>query len=387
MNRSVAIQRLLPDLAVNAGSAGSFPTAGQIAPRRRVLGFFLVMDCDLTQPGAAQAAQLGSVLPQLLSLIKLGRRVVISGLAARIRNWMVMGSNRIFPAGFPATASAVFSRKVVWPVWFTNPLAYSPFDGAIPSELFTDPVEVLFGTNSIFAATAPTIGNGLLRCYVVHDGDVPDEGVDVPISPNIQSESFSALVAVINKPGAWVRAALFREASNDAGGITSAQVTNAISYVDGGPVVINSRAQDLATFFNLGPASGAGYQFESQTLPIGGEQIQDQPGVAAAAGQGVTSDFVPLLVPPPGYKATQLPLAAQGAKFEFAGSLTSYKIVYDIIESRSEGMTNRAAAKLGVQSGIWTPKTEGGSTLKNPAHVGIMPLRVRHAPGRRVGRR
>jgi hypothetical protein len=219
--------------------------------------------------------------------------------------------------------------------------------------LWTDSIDVTFGTSAIFGATVPTFSNGVLRTYVYHgpSGSTPGHRVTVPLSINLQSENFSNLSPLVAKPGIWTHAALFREASNDAGGITNVQVSALTTFIDGEPVLDNMRASDVASVFNGAMAVGSGLQVESQTVPLGGEVINSMPGAAAAAGQGVLVDLLPLFVPPENYYLSQLPEAKSAFTALMAGTLGAYSIVYRIVEHKSDSSIARASARLGVQSG------------------------------------
>jgi hypothetical protein len=382
-NDGVRVTRLQDQTFVSGGTV-SIQTAGQIPPGRDVLGVLFRLDLDITQPAAGQVAQLGAVLHQLISQVKIGRRVSISGLGLRFLSWAMFGREVNFPAGFPATASAVFSRAPEWNLWYQDPSSRAPNDGVIPSELWQDPIEVRFGTNAIFGATVPTLGNGTLRTYVVHQaGQRDDDTAVVPVSLNIQSEDFNALTATINKVGRWVYAILYREASNDAGGITSANVSNMTSYVDGEPILNNLRSQDAASVFNLIKSAGSSVETESQTAPVGGELNDAQPGPAAAAGQGTTIDWLPLLVPTDKYLVSETPEAMIGAKFELTGTIGAYKVAYRIVEPRPLANLGNAGRKLGLSNAIFEAKTHSKNDLANSRLLPFLPIRLRSALARR----
>lgn len=366
----------------NAGASVSVQTAGALPTGRRVRHVIFRLDVDITQPGAAAAAQNGAILHQLLAQVKIGRRVSITGFGLYFLNWLQLGYAPMTPPGIPATLNGVFSRSIVWQLNYCDLSSRSPDDGAVPSELWTDPIEVRFGTTGIFAATAPTLGNGLLRTFVVHDASsVAKSGkrVTIPQSLNIQSDDFNALTALINKPGAYAYAVLYREtgitAGTDNGQVTSAQVSNVIVSVDGVPLMNNLRAQDICTVWNAVKSAGALYRNETNngvagTLPIPGtatnvfppsttgELIMDQPGPAAAAGQAVTMDVLPLFFPPLNYHISQLPRAKVGFRADLTGTLTGYKIAYRLIERRPDQAIANAARRLGVVKGSYVPKPD-----------------------------
>jgi len=371
----------LQDQAFGPGQTVSIQTAGALPNSREVYGVLFRLDLDITQPGAGQLAQLGAVLPQLIAQVKMGRRVSITGLGLWWLNFLMSGRAPSFAAGFPATASAVFSRGLEWYLPFADSSAHIQDDCAIPSELFLDPIEVRFGTNSIFGATAPSLGNGVLRVFAIHGPSNMESGVEavVPPSLNIQSDDFNALTALVQKPGLYTHAVLYREASNDAGAITNVNASSVTVYLDGEPLVQSARASDIASVYNTILSDGSQPKVESQTLPIGLEIINTQPGPAAAAGQAVSVDVLPLIVPPKGYKLSQCGEASQGMKVDVAGTLGAYKVAYRILEPRPQSAIDRAAARLGIPAGKGVVRTKDGRPLSDPRMARSLPIRVSRA--------
>lgn len=362
-----------------SGSTVQIQTQGQLPPGRRIQAILFRLDVDLVQPASGMAAQLGSVLHQLVAQIKIGRLVSITGLGLKFMDWMHTGHQLSAPAGFPATASATFSRSIVWVLRYadlTNPL--HPNDGALPSEMLTDPIEVRFGTNAIFGATVPTISNGTLSTYVIHDAaTLSNDEATVPQSINIQSDDASALTWVINKTGAWFYAFLYREASNDSGSITTTQVPTVTTYVDGEPIMNNVSGAALCSAFNDQRAAGSNFYVESQTAPVAGEAINDVPGVAAAAGQGVTMDFVPLLFPCQPYTTRKsVPVAQIGFKVEIqgGGTLSTYKIGYRIAELRPVNAIADTARRVGIPNATFAPHTDDNAVRGINAGISSMTL-------------
>lgn len=365
----------LQDQAFAQGATVNIQTAGQLPPKRVVHAVRFRLEVDLVQAGGA-TAQLGAVLPQLIQRVQIGRRIDMSGLALHFLNWAKCGLEDNLPAGFPAGAGT-YSRAPEWAVTYMDPSAAAPFDDSVPTELFTDQILVSFGTTAIFAATAPTV-TGTLITEILHGPALSTRrSATIPPSMILKVEDFSALQAVITKAGKWAYAVLFREVPNDAGGLTTAQITTLTTNIDGEPLFQNVRGVDPALAFNLARAAGVGLKVESQTLPLGGERIQDQPGTAAAAGQGVTMDFEPLLVPPRGYRKSQLPTAAAGFTANMTGTLGVYRIAYQLYEPRADASVGNAARKLGIPTGSFLPKTENGHPLTNPDVARYAPLTLK----------
>ena len=381
----------LQSVAFASGGSISVQTAGALPTGRRVKSVLFVLDIDLTQP-AAPVAQLGLALHQLIAQIKIARRVSVTGLGLHFLNWIQRGQEPSTPAGFPAgVVTNVFSRRVVWSLDYADYTSQKPDDGAVPSELWTDPIEVRFGTNASFAAPAPTLGNGLLRIYVVHDAaSVAKNGkrITIPPSVNIQSDDFNALTALINKPGLWVYALLYRETTPFDSNVTSVNVSNVIVSVDGIPLMNNIRAQDIATVYNQIRAHGTNTEWEGQVdaLPgvnnaaaithFAGAAINDQPGVGVAAGQGVTLNYLPLIFPHSDYKLSMLPRAKIGLRVDLTGTLGPYKIVYRLVERRPDQGIGNASRRLGITNAGFGPKTGPSSISDDPELAPFLPAVV-----------
>jgi len=381
--------------AFNAGASVSVQTAGALPTGRRVKTVLFVLDMDYTQP-ATPVAQPGFQLRQLLSQIKIARRVSITGQGLFNLNWLMRGQAPTTPAGWAAgVVTNVASRRQVWALDYADYTADKPDDGAIPSELWTDPIEVRFGGAGSFAAPSPTFSNGNLRILVGHDAaSVAKNGkrVTVPQSLNIQSDDFNALTALINKPGIWAYACLYREVNpSDAGIVTSANISNMIVSVDGIPLVNSIRMQDLIAGWNQVRATGNAMESEGQTDPVAGTNtatfgthmagatVNDQPAVGFGAGQGVTTNFVPLLFPHTNYKISMLPRAKIGFRADLTGTLGAYKIAYRLIERRPDQGIGNAARRLGVTSGGYAPKTGPSPISQDPELAPYLPATVSEA--------
>ena len=376
-----------------SGASVSVQTAGALPTGRRVRNVMFILDIDETIP-AAPVAQLGAAFAQLIAQIKIARRVSITGLGLYYLNWLQKGMKPESPAGHPALVAAnVVSRRIVWSLDYADLSAANPSDAAVPSELWTDPIEVRFGTNAAFAAPVPALGNGILRIYVGHEAaavSANGKRVTIPQSVNIQSDDFNALTAIINKPGAWVYALIYREIQpSDGSPITSANISNTIVSVDGIPLMNSVRLQDLASIYNQIRAGGTVLDSEGQTEPVvgvnsaaapthvSGAALNSQPAVGAGAGQAVTTSFAPLIFPPLNYKASMLPRAKIGLRVDLTGTLGAYKIAYRIIERRPDQGIGNAARRLGVTSGMYAPKTGASSIGDDPELAPFLPAVVK----------
>ncbi len=379
--------------AFQPGASVSIQTAGALPTGRQVRRVFFILDMDYVQP-AAPVAQAGFALHQMIAQIKIARRISITGLGLHFLNWLTRGQEPETPAGFPAgVVTNAFSRRVVWVLDYMDQESLRPGDCNVPSELWTDPIEVRFNTGAVFAAPViTTFNNGSLRIIVEHEAaSVAKNGkrATVPPSLNIQSDDFNALSAFINKPGCWVYALIYREVSpSDGGIITSANVSNMIVSVDGIPLVNSLRAQDFAAVYNQDRAHAPLYEADGQVDPVpgtltaaailhnAGALIMDQPAVGAGAGQGVTLNFLPLLFPAANYKVSQLPRAKIGLRVDLTGTLGAYKIAYRLIERRPDQGVGNAARRLGITNGGFGAKTQNAPLSDDPELAPFLPATV-----------
>jgi len=374
------------------GASVSIQTAGALPTGRQVRRVFFLLDMDYTQP-AAPVAQAGFALHQMIAQIKISRRVSITGLGLHFLNWLQRGQEPETPAGWAAgVVTNAASRRVVWALDYIDQEALRPGDGCVPSELWTDPIEVRFNTGGVFATPAPTFSNGQLRIIVEHEAaSVAKDGkrATIPPSLNIQSDDYNALSAFLNKPGCYVYALLYREAApSDAGIITSANVSNMIVSVDGIPLVNNLRPQDFIAVYNQDRAHSPNLESEGQTDPVpgttsatfpthmAGASINDQPAVGFGAGQGVTMNYLPLLFPATNYKVSQLPRAKIGMRIDLTGTLGAYKIAYRLIERRPDQGVGNAARRLGITNGGFGAKTQNSPLKDDPELAPFLPATV-----------
>ena len=369
------------------GASVSIQTSGIIPPGRRILAVELILRATITQPGAGQVVQNAGALYQLLGNVKIGRRVSIDGLGLHLLGWLRLGREKELVAGIAATAAGVFNREIKWELPYMDPTSRSPFDMALPSELFTDPIEITFAPNSIFAATVPAV-TGTLDCVVTHDAaqaGIDDDGlpsVVVPSSRVLMSQDFAALEALVEKPGAYLYAIAYRVAQNDEGGVTSTQAATIDTYIDGEVAAKTCKLADLAAAYNTIRAAGSAKRLPATADARAGERLNADPGDAAAAGAGVSTEFVPLIFPPTSYLvSTQVQQAAKSFRTQFTGSLGAYKVAYELFEPLSEANASQAARRLGIQGAIdWKTKTHSKGGL-SPAMARVfgkfLPQRAR----------
>lgn len=362
------------------GGSVSVPTSGRVPPGRRVLKVLFDLTFTATQP-AAPTTQNAASLYQLLALVKHGRRISIDGLGLGILNWMKNGREIALAADIPNTPNGVYDRRVQWEISYIDPTSRSPFDGALPSELFgIDPLDINFAAAAnVFGGTAPTLTNATLRTYVIHDaGQSSAESGVAPSSRVISSQDFSALTATLEKKGAFLYVAAYRTAANDGGAITSTQAGSVSVFVDGETFVRALRLQDLASAFNASRANGSRRRSLSSVAPVPGESLNDTPNVGNGDGAVVAVEFAPLIFPiGQFYVSNQVAQAEKSLQFDFqSGTLTNYRIAYELIEFGSPEKAEAALRKLGIpRVGRWEVKAANKGSAIGASFAPYLPHR------------
>jgi hypothetical protein len=353
------------------GQGFSFNTKGAVEPGRLILAVRLVLDATFTQPAAAQQIQFGEVFRQMIARLNIGRRINVTGLGAIAHEWAKTGRQAQFPGDIPATANGVFQKRIEWTIYYSSPLARNPFDGAVPSDVWNEQVTGNLGAASIFAATAPTLSNATLRCYVDHVAASAQPGkVKVGVSQVFMDDGFTNLSPLIAKAGAFLYAVIYREVANDRGRITSANISNVTSKIDGVPQILNARAEDVASMFNRWVATEASRGGSSPVYGQAAGSIDDQPDQAAAAAQSsLQMEMVPAIIIPRGFNISQVARAKQSLSLELSGNLAAYRVAYGYIEPRSEDSFSKAASQMGLKRGVVRAKTASKTGLPPDADL------------------
>lgn len=372
---------VLPDQVITTGQQNTVQVTGLLPPNRLVYGVEFIALGDFTEPGGGPGVALGTCMFQLLANLSVGRRVNISGLGLRYLEWLMNGRSGNLPADCPAVGG-VYSRAVRWFLRYTDNKARNPSDGAIATELFTDPLVLRWGAPAaIFAANAPTFANAALRTIVWHGpaNNVPGQTGTVPASVQIMSEGdFVTQQQPVQKAGIYSHALLFREQINTGGPISDAMVTRFTTFIDGSPLLQNIAASEAAALYNRNQATGTDFEVPSATVPQAGELLNNEPGAAAAAGQGILgTNFLPIVIPHEKYKLSELAMATGSLSWQVAGTLgpaNPYRVAYRLIEPRPDSSVGDSVGRLGLTSGVLKPNTDNGKTLSDPVLSRFVPL-------------
>lgn len=379
--------RLQDASGVGFGSNITFQTKGQLEPGRLVTSVRLILDAIFTQPGAGAVAIPGELLYHMLLRVNVGRRINITGPGLRFLDWMTKGRSVQYPGSIPAVVATSYAKRVEWEISYVDPLSRSPYDGAVPTELFDEQILVALASNGIFAATVPTMptATATLRCYV---DSVPSKAgrgrVELPASYVIADQAFSALNAQILVAGQYEQAALFTTplaggTAGSAGRITSANVATVNTRVDGRPLVVNSRAEDLASLWNRQRAFGSTRGTSAPVYSAPPESIDDQPEQAAAGAQSsLQMEYIPLVFPPAVQLAAQVATAQNGLAVDLTGTLGPYVIAYRVREPRGSDAIAKGARKLGLKSGQIRNKAASAST---PVDADLAPFLPKSVEG------
>ena len=352
--------RLADNANLAFGQGFAFQTRGMLPPGRLVTTIRFVLDAIFTQPAAAAAVQFSEVFQQMIARVNIGRRINMTGLGVIMHEWCKTGRVPQAPGDIEAVLNAAEPKRIEWTIHLTSPRSDDPYAGAVASEHFVEQITGNLATNAIFAATAPTLGNATLYCYLDHVAQSVAPGkAKIGWSQTFEDRGFASLTPEILKPGAYEYAVIYREAANDRGLITDLNLSSVTSRLDGEPLLSNLRGQDAAELFNQHvAATGHKYVGGAGLYAEPGDSIDNQPSQTAGAGLGAPNmRMVPLIVAPRDCKVSQLPRANAGITAELAGTLGAYRIAFGLIEPRSMDSFAKAARAVGIQRGRIRPKT------------------------------
>ncbi len=359
-------------------TGGSTKVLLQDLPDARLLGFLLRVKFDLTTTIAATLA--GTQLYRILDLLKLGDRVRATGRGLWFLRWCMSGATPQMPASIPAVA-AVYSRFCDFWVPFADFASASPLDTAINTSLVRNTaIEINWGNEAaLFAAVGGSLSAVGVRTIAVLDKPKPEE---IAAEPEIDFTDWNQQTANVPAAGAISHLFAYDETTDD---MLDTDYTTWTIFVDGETLVPIEQTGELVAEYNLLRANGVSPITPSATVPIGGEQIVDEPGVAAAAGQAMTIPFIPLIVPPAdaaGYSLTHLPIAQSMLRVDFTGAHTAVRLMQRRIRlgDKSRAVdTLRSTRTPDPGSRAFVPKVNGFGRLSKLA-ASILPKQVNLSP-------
>jgi hypothetical protein len=342
-----------------ADSGNAIISLKDLPPGRRVTGVLLRLSALVTQAGGTGTAFPALEQKRAFAAIRVGRRIRVSGTFLRCLNWLQLGHNFGNSAGVPA-ANGAYRREIQVMLPFSDYSSANPGDGAVPSEFFKDtPIEIDWGVVATILGTGTLAGT--CRALAFHEPSQPNY---VPASQVLGYEDWGQQ-EILLKPGLYTHIFLFNE---DGSTMTDGEVATVSMWVDGEQVYSSIKAGELLSMFNYFTADGTALETASDTAPVGGEELTDEPGVADAAATTITTQFLPLFAPSAGYLLSKCLMAERGIRIQLAGTDTSLRVGYRMIEAKSNDGMVRAAHSLGVGTpSSFTPKTASKVQLPNAA--------------------
>lgn len=325
---------------VNGGNI-QVPTK-DIPARARIKAFVFRLEGVFTL-GAAAAAVASTQLHRLINMIDCGPGKRASGAFWHFLEWQMRGGETTLPFGLPASNNEVHRRHITWTVPFYDGRSLFPGDDCPSGAEYADKVIQIETASfaSLGAGTWDTLASitGVLRCFALLDD--PNEA---PAS--VVEYGFYDLTgqAPTMDAGLYTDAFVYRE---NAGTISSAQITTAALAVDGVQVFDITRLSEYARLFNDIHSKGGDLQAASATAPVPGEYLPETPAATNGAADTVTLPFLPLIVPAFPYKKTQAIFAGQQVRVDFTGSDSSFRVGYRRIRAHTDSSAVEAFQRIG----------------------------------------
>jgi hypothetical protein len=346
------------------GTSGNaiIPMSG-LPAEDRLVRVDLHMPFAATQ-GAAGAIVTGATIQRLIDRIVQGRRINgIGGQALNALAWAMTGRDPSLCADIPVPAGA-YDRILNLALRFADYDSASPTDTAALCGMFKD-TELIINFGSV-VALMPTLTGiaGTLRTTAVIE-KAPKGHIATPLLLDEYEQS-----GELNLPaGNYTHVVAFKQ---DGTPFTSAELSSLTVYLDSVPYIDAQSIAQLAAAWNQDKAQGGDVQALSATVPVAGEAVTEQPGVAVAAGAAVSvGPFLPLLYPSQGYSITK-PFRAEGkVRVVWTGSATTLRVVTRRLEELSDDQVVRAGAKVGIQAKSAIARTVNAAdlTASQPAWV------------------
>lgn len=356
-----------------------------LPPGRRVTKIMLSLEVAITTAATA-AAVLANALPNLIASIVCGDYIRATGQSIARLNWQVRGKMFETMYGVPATNASVFDREIRLMIPFADRRAHEQNDTCRNTELFrNEPLEITFGPLPNLGTGGGSGITGTLRTIVCHEP--ADAGViHTPFMLNYEDWNQDD---VILRPGVYSDIYVFNE---DGTTITDTVLTDATMYGDGELVLPKIQANELCALFNWNQSEGGGVYSASATAPVAGEELEDRPAATAAAGAGVTMNWVPVLSPRPRYKITKLLDIRNALRISFTGSASTFRIGYRLLKPHTGASVAETAVRLGIpdpvraiENKLVQSKTASKAGKVSARQASILPVRFQ-APGSARGR-
>lgn len=375
-------------------SGGSAKVNLQEIPDGRLLGFLVRIKTNIVQ--AAGAALIpGEQLYRLIDQALLAGSGVsyfrTTGKLQILLNWMMTGRTPQMPQDVPANAgpgAVTYSRYIDCWLNFVDYQCESPLDTAIDAALVRDTsidlnwgnVTALYGANTSLAATS-------VRCIAYYEKPKPRA---IPAEPVVEFTNWASQSALLPMAGAISHCFVYDEAldvlSDDPAGAAPAGTQYFVDwtvFVDGITIVPKVQTGELIASFDYFKSGGV--TPIAPATGTGGEQILDEPGVGAAAGQIMVMPFVPILFPPSGahgYGIGHLPITANMLRIDWTGPTTSatfaVRRIANVDKSRIQEIARKKRLANPGQRGFSIDVAGGGTLTTEVAKV--LPKQIQMTP-------
>lgn len=325
-------------------SGGNWPLSTKDLPPGRILGILFRLKTDIVQAAGAVAIT-GSQLFRLFDLIRITDRVRVTGRGSMFLRWLMAGYTLQMPQDVLA-AAATYSRFVDVYIPFVDQYAASPLDTAISSDLLKseEAIQIGFGNVAALFGANTSLANTSVRTIFYFDSAKPEE---VPSEFEINFFDANQQTILLPAKGGVSHLLVYSETTDS---LTDANYTTWTMYAEGEAIAPVLQTGELLAEYDIFRA--AGVTGLATATGVGGELLFDEPGVAAAAGQGLSAvNMIPLIIPPgqsAGYSLTHLPTADGSLRVDFAGAATAARFLQRTVKF---GSPNRAQEIL-RQSGF-----------------------------------
>lgn len=346
-----------------------------VPPFRRVKYLIFRLQATVTN-AAVGAAQTAIALRRICyKNIRIGKLVYTTGSHLAALGWHVRGLEPHVMAGTAADAAGVYKRRVEVVLPFEDTYnAFNPTDCGQLSQMWREtPIQVDFDTESaVFGAVNTPAVTGTLRVYAYHEPMTP--GV-VPAIIEIGYTDWSGQRVTIEGDRAYTHVHLFNEDGSPI--VAGTEVTGVTMAADGEQFDnVSLLPEDIAAAFNWSLADGRTIRVASATAPVGGEALSDEPGVATAAADTVSLEFLPLFNLGSGYRIMDALHAQKALTFDFTGSKTSFRIGWRAIVPKSADDRRSLATLAGARDpgGNFAVRTINGVPTRDPRAIALLPL-------------
>jgi hypothetical protein len=354
-------------------SGGSSTVSFQDLPAGRVEGFLLRIKTDIVQ-GAGASAITGTMLFGLIALARIRDYIRMTGRGLNFLRWNMIGFMPNTPQDVLA-AAATYSRFVdIW-IPFADYTQGTPLDCALDTQILSDqPLELNFGNVPSLYGANTSLANTSIRVLAMLDKPAPG---DIPAEQYINYADWNQQSILMPVPGAITNAFAYNETSD---AMTDANFSTFTIYCDGDIIKPVLQTGELAAEFNN--LKAAGVSALGSATGVGGELIVDEPGTGAAAGQGLTVPFIPLIAQPHAYSLTHVPFVTNTLRIDYTGNATAIRVVTRQIKVTGAERAYEIGRKLGLDNvdgrdvGL---KVDGPGTVDGNK-ASILPKRLRMKP-------